>query len=119
MASLFGKSGSTRVQIDNGAVTEFINKNKAVRDVMAGVARSVQAAAEATAQDAQNGPDGTLYGYAEAGFDVVFESGSGRRRPRFLIISRADPDMFLRVYFYTQKRDGITHLRKALQDGAS
>lgn len=107
---------NVRIEIDNGALTELLIKNPYIREAMMSTANAVKSAAEATAQSAQNGPDGSLNGYAEAGFDVSWQSRG--KRPRILITSLADPLMALRVHFYTQKRDGIAHLRKALKDGA-
>jgi hypothetical protein len=106
-----------RVVVDNGALTELLMKNPYIRDAMMATANDVKGAAEATAQDAQNGAGGTLHGYAEAGFSVSWQARG--KRPRLIITSDADPEMALRVHFYTQKRDGIAHLRKALRDGAT
>lgn len=105
-----------RVEIHEEGLVELIQQNKYIRDAMWDVANSVKTAAESSAQDAQNGPGGRLNGYAEAGFEAVWESRS--KRPRIIIRSLADADMALRVHFYTQKRDGVGHLRKALKDGA-
>ncbi len=110
--------GKVRIQIDERALSELVSENKYIRDALVKVANNVKAAAESTAQDAQNGPGGRLEGYAEAGFEVVWEARGGKR-PRVLIQSNADPQMALRVHFYTQKRDGVAHLRKALHDGAT
>lgn len=77
----------------------------------------VHQAATSSAQDAQRGPGGTLYGYAEAGFEVTWEQRN--KRPRVVVQSLADPVMSLRVHFYTQKRDGVAHLRMALKEGTS
>lgn len=103
-----------RVEFNESELTRLVNENKYIRDALVGTARLVAAEAEATAQDAQNGPGGTLSGYAEAGFTVIWEARGGKR-PRVLIQSNADPQMALRVHFYTQKRDGISHLRAALK----
>lgn len=91
-------------------------ENPAVRQVLIGVAERVASAAESSAQEAQNGPGGRLEGYAEAGFKVKWQNRG--KRPRVNITSLADPETAMRVHFYTQKRDGIAHLRKALRDGA-
>lgn len=80
--------------------------------LLMGVAAQVKAEAEATAQDAQGGPDGKLHGYAEAGFSVEWQNRS--KRPRVNIVSNADGEMATRVHFSTQKRWGIGHLRRAL-----
>lgn len=108
--------GKVRVEVDPKDLAAFLKENKPVRDLLVGTAQRVKSAAEATADAAQNGSGGRLQGYAEAGFSVRWE-GRGRR-PRVVIESNADPAMALRVHFYTQKRDGIAHLRKALRDGA-
>lgn len=105
----------SKVVFIDGSMAQFLKNNPEIRKTMMDVGKEIQAAAENTAQDAQNGPGGTLYGYAEAGFEVVWESRG--KRPRVLIRSLADSDMALRVHFYTQKRDGIAHMRKALSDG--
>ena len=68
--------------------------------------------AEATAQDAQRGPGGTISGYAEAGFEVIYEERG--ERPRVKVVSRADGKTALAVLFYTLKRDGVDHLRRSL-----
>lgn len=113
MASLYGGK-VTKVEVDEQGIAEFLQQNKDFRDMLVHTAQEVQAAAAATAQAAQNGPGGSLYGYAEAGFSVVWESRGGKR-PRVNIVSNADPEMSLRVHFYTQKRDGVGHLRAALK----
>lgn len=112
--SLYRGPSSVKVVVDNKDLAAFLQENKEVRDLLINTAQSVQAAAESTADDAQKGAGGTLYGYAEAGFTVEWEARG--KRPRVIISSNADPEMALRVHFYTQKRDGISHLRKALRD---
>ena len=105
-----------RIEIHEDGLRDLVSQNKYIRDELIRVGKNVKAAAEASAQDAQNGPGGRLEGYAEAGFDVIWDSRG--KRPRVNIVSLADPAMALRVHFYTQKRDGVSHLRKALRDGA-
>lgn len=102
-----------KVVIHEDGIAKFLQVNKPVRDMMVSTAQQVAAEAQNTAQSAQNGPGGTIYGYAEAGFDVQWESRGGKR-PRVNIISRADPYMALAAYFHTLKRDGVDHLRAAL-----
>lgn len=69
--------------------------------------------AQATADAAQNGAGGKISGYAEAGFSVVFEARG--KRPRVIVKSNnTNPETLERVYWFTQKRDGVTHLRAAL-----
>lgn len=103
----------TKVVFIEGAFGELLKKNPKLKQVFTDEAEKVRDAAQSTAQAAQNGPDGTLYGYAEAGFTWKWESRGNR--PRVDIYSNADPEMALRVHFYTQKRDGISHLRAALK----
>lgn len=76
------------------------------------IGNQVAGEAEATAQEAQKGPGGEISGYAEAGFEVVFEERN--RRPRVKVISLADGETAMKAHFYTQKRDGVGHLRRAL-----
>ena len=104
---------TVKVDVHPEGLVDLLNSSPEIRKLLAEEADLVKTAAEATAQEAQNGPGGTLHGYAEAGFTVVWEMRG--RRPRILIQSNADPEMALIVHFYTQKRDGISHLRKALQ----
>ena len=101
------------VFVDPKGLEDFLNNNPAVKSMLTDLGRDVAAEAQATADHAQLGSGGKISGYAEAGFTVQFETRSGRR-PRVNIISNADEETFLRAYFYTQKRDGVTHLRKAL-----
>lgn len=103
---------SVKVVIDEQGVTEFLNKNKEVRDLLVEVGQKVATEAQSTASDAEKGPGGRLTGYAEAGFAVEWESRGGR--PRVNVVSRADPQTALGVMFSTQKRWGIAHLRRAL-----
>ena len=77
-----------------------------------GVGQQVQAEAEATAPDAQRGPGGTIAGYAEAGFFVGIEDSGDR--PICIVASRAEPEVAWAAHFYTTKRDGVGHLRRAL-----
>lgn len=102
-----------KVIVDEAAFTEFINKNKYIRDALVGTAQSVATEAATTADAAQNGSGGRLTGYAEAGFTVQYQSRGGKR-PRVNIISNADGETALAAHFYTQRRDGVGHLRAAL-----
>lgn len=110
--SLFSGSG-VKVKVDEVAISQFLQQNKPVRDMLVRSAQAVAANAQATAQNAQKGPDGKLTGYAEAGFAVEWESRGGKR-PRVNIKSLADIKTAMAVHFYTQKRDGVAHLRAAL-----
>ena len=103
----------TKIVFDELALAELVSKNKYIRDELVHTAQAVAAEAQATADSAQNGSGGRLTGYAEAGFKVEYQSRGGKR-PRVNIISNADPETALAAHFYTQKRDGVGHLRAAL-----
>ncbi len=83
-----------KVVIHEDGVAQFLSVNKPVRDLMVSTAQKVASEAQGTAQSAQNGPGGTIYGYAEAGFEVQWEARGGKR-PRVNIIAKADPKMSL------------------------
>lgn len=103
----------TKVVVDPRGVEYFLKTNKPVRDLISGVANDVKREAEATASAAEKGEGGEITGYAAAGFSVKWEMRS--RRPRVIIQSNLnDPETLEKVYWYTQRRDGIAHLRKAL-----
>lgn len=114
--NLFGGKSGAKVIVDPEGVQAFLQQNKAVRDLLMATANNVKAAAESTAQGAQNGPGGTLAGYAEAGFSVEWHQRG--RRPNVRIVSNADPVLAMRVHFYTQIAWGMAHLRLALHKGA-
>lgn len=100
-----------RIVWDEDALAK-ITKLPEIKDVLLEEADKVAREAQATAQDAQGGPGGRLAGYAEAGFSVVYNERS--RRPSVDIVSNANPEMTLRVYFASQKKWGVSHLRRAL-----
>lgn len=101
-----------KVVVDPRGIEYFLKTNKPVRDMMSRLANDVKAEADATASAAEKGEGGTITGYAAAGFTVKWETRS--KRPRIIIKSNADSNTVNRVYWYTQKRDGVAHLRKAL-----
>lgn len=102
-----------RIELDSVAVGQLLNSNTNLRNHLMNGGAKVQAEAAATADAAQKGAGGTIDGYAQAGFSVVWEQRS--KRPRVVIKSNnTDPETLERVYWYTQKRDGVTHLRAAL-----
>jgi len=101
-----------RIVVHPGAVDAFVSTDAGIKTMLMSTASQVAAEAQATADYAQLGPGGELTGYAEAGFDVVYEPRG--TKPRVVIRSNADPETALRVHFYTQKRDGVGHLRAAL-----
>lgn len=104
---------SIKIKFHEEGLTDLVNKNKYIRDELVGIAQKVAAEAKATADSAQRGSGGTISGYAEAGFSVQYQSRGGKR-PRVNIVSNADPETFMKAYWYTQKRDGVSHLRAAL-----
>ena len=101
-----------RVEVDRDALRLFIQENKPIRDLLYSVGAAVQANAESTASEAERGPGGTIDSYASAGFSVVFDMG--KKVPRVIVRSNADPEQAARVYWYTQKNFGVAHLRQAL-----
>lgn len=110
--NLFG--GGVRVDIDEAGISQFMETNKAVRDLLVGTASAVAQEAQATASSAEEGSGGRIDGYADAGFTVQWQSRGGIR-PRVNVVSNAPIDTFLAAYFHTLKRDGVDHLRAALR----
>jgi hypothetical protein len=106
---------STKVVIEEKGVEDLLRANKGIRDLMVKLGNSVAANAQATASKAELGPGGQLTGYADAGFSVEWDN-PGNKRPRVNVRSNADGALATRVHFYTQKRDGVAHMRKALYD---
>lgn len=105
--------GGVRVVVDEQGLAEFLQANKSVRDALVSTAQQVAGAAQSTAPSAENGPGGSINGYASAGFTVEWESRGGKR-PRVNIVSNADSETATAAHFYTQRRDGVAHLRAAL-----
>jgi hypothetical protein len=101
-----------KVTVHNDALVTFLRENKPVRDLLAKQAATVKANAEASASEAENGSGGRITGYADAGFKIRWVMRG--RRPRIDIVSNADSKTVTAVHFYTQKRDGVAHLRAAL-----
>lgn len=101
------------VEVHPEGLKDLLAANKGLRDQLAGVANKVKAYAEATASAAENGPGGRIDGYAAAGFGIRYVMG-GPGRPGFEVFSNADAKTITAVHFYTQRRDGVAHLRKAL-----
>jgi hypothetical protein len=105
--------GGVRVIVDEAGLAQFVELDPGVREALMGTAHQVAAQAQATASDAENGAGGRIDGYADAGFSVEWESRGGKR-PRVNIVSNADSETATAVHFYTQKRDGVAHMRAAL-----
>jgi hypothetical protein len=106
-------ASNVRVEVDEQGIREFLAENKEIRDLMVSTGQAVAAHAQATAGDAENGPGGTIDGYASAGFTVSW-NGSGGRRPRVEVSTNAPMETFMRVFFHTLKTKGVDHLRNAL-----
>lgn len=102
-----------RVVVHEQGITDLLQKNKPIRDMLVNSAWDVAYEAQQTADSAQEGTGGRITGYAEAGFSVEWESRNGKR-PRVNVISNADMKTFLAAHFHTLKRDGVAHLRAAL-----
>ena len=102
----------TKIVFEKNAIDQ-IAQESGIKKMMMNLGEQVIGEAEATASDAQNGAGGTLYGYAEAGFDLQWDSRGGKR-PQVVVKSNADPEMALRVGFHSQKKWGVSHLRRAL-----
>lgn len=102
-----------KVVVEEGALAEFVATNKPLRDELVSVAQKVASEAASTASAAENGSGGSIDGYAAAGFSVQYES-RGSKRPRINIVSNADPKISMAAHFFTQRRDGVGHLRAAL-----
>jgi hypothetical protein len=103
-----------KVIIHEEGIKDLLADNPGIRGQLWEVGNKVAAAAAATASAAENGPGGSITGYAEAGFSVEWYPG-GPGRPGVRVVSKADIKTIMAVYFYTQKRDGVTHLRAALR----
>lgn len=106
-------SGGVSVVIDQAGLADFLETNPAVRGLLMAQGAAVASEAESTASAAENGAGGRIDGYAAAGFSVQWEARGGKR-PRVNIVSNADPETVTRAHFYTQRRDGVAHLRAAL-----
>jgi hypothetical protein len=104
---------NVRVTVHEEGIADFLRSNPAIRAQLVGVASSVAAEAQATADRAEEGSGGRISGYADAGFSVQWE-GRGGKRPRVNVVSNADTKTFLAAHFHTMKRDGVAHLRAAL-----
>lgn len=100
-----------RIDYNREAIGDLLNMPE-MRQLLLSIGENVRAEAQATADAAQNGSGGTIDGYAQAGFSI--ELVDRGQRPRVDIRSNADPATFLAAHFYTQRKNGIGHLRAAL-----
>jgi hypothetical protein len=101
---------ANNVQINRNWQQEVLN-DPAVKNQILAVADAVKNAAAMTASSAEKGPGGTIDGYAAAGFRVEWDN---KRKPQAKVYSNANIALFMKAYWYTQKRDGVAHLRAAL-----
>jgi len=102
-----------KVDFDKTAFHEFLSRNPGIRSELMNFAEKVKNHAEQTAQEAQHGPGGTISGYAEAGFELDWDS-SRSLLPRVNVRSKASPEVVTAVHFHTMKKYGVSHLRNAL-----
>lgn len=100
-----------KIELHDDGFRELLKSNEMYKTVE-DVAQQVLAEAKATASDAEKGSGGRIDGYASAGFRIEKHIGGTRVEAR--VVSDADPETFLRAFFYTWKRDGVPHLRRAL-----
>jgi hypothetical protein len=103
-----------KVIIHEDGLAELMAENPELRGVLWQVGNKVAAAAASTASAAEKGPGGRITGYADAGFSVEWHKGNPGR-PGVRIVANADMKTVMAVYWYTQKRDGETHMRAALR----
>jgi len=111
VSSSISESAVAKLVFNRDGVRQLMN-DAGMDRLLFGIGQQVQAEAEATAQNAQRGPGGTIAGYAEAGFSLTVEELGDR--PVAIIASKAQPEVAWAAHYYTQKRDGVGHLRKAL-----
>lgn len=104
---------SVRVVVHPEGLRELLIKNPEIVGLMKSQGKTVEREAASTAQDAQKGPGGTIFGYAEAGFTTEWQVRG--KRPQVVVKSNASSEMATRVHFYTQKVWGVAHMRKALK----
>ena len=100
------------VKIDKSAIKKWLQEDEGVRKLLITEANKVKAEMQATASSAENGAGGNITGYAAAGFEV--DIVKGKKRMSAIIYSKAPAAIAMAVHFYTQRRDGVGHIRAAL-----
>lgn len=100
-----------RIERHDDAFRAFL-KSDDIYNILDIIADGVLAEAEATASDAEKGAGGNIDGYASAGFTKMKYKGGTRAEA--IIVSKASEAIALAAHFYTQRRDGVGHLRAAL-----
>jgi hypothetical protein len=100
-----------KIEFDKRAREQLLKSNDMFEELKK-TADKVQQEATSTASSAEKGAGGKIDGYASAGFKVKKHIGGSRVEAH--VESLADPETFKRAFFYTAKRDGVAHLRRAL-----
>ena len=99
-------------KLDKKALKDYLTDSPDIDKGLKEQAEQIANKARATASDAENGPGGTISGYASAGFRVESEKNS--KRKIYKVVSNADPKVSLAAHFNSQRKNGIGHLRAAL-----
>lgn len=102
------------VQIHKEQIGELLMANSAIADDLMKIGNEVAANMEATARDAENGPGGTVDGYAAAGFGVYLMNHPNRLQ--VIVASHADEETSRGAHFNSARKNGIPHMAKALID---
>jgi hypothetical protein len=100
-------------KIHQEAIQALLRKEPGIRGHLTSLGNSIANEARATASDAENGAGGKIDGYSAAGFSVEWESRA--RRPRVVVKSNASGEISLAAHFNSQRKNGLGHLRAALQ----
>ena len=99
-------------KLDKKALADYLKNDSKINDALKDQANDVASRARSTASDAENGPGGTITGYASAGFKVELKKGP--KRNTYMVVSNADPKVSLAAHFNSQRKNGVGHLRAAL-----
>lgn len=102
------------VKVHPEQIGRLLKANSAIADDLMRIGNEVLAKAEATASDAENGPGGTVDGYAAAGFGVYLMDHPNRLQ--VIVASHADEETSRGAHFNSARKNGIPHLPKALID---
>jgi hypothetical protein len=102
---------NVKVTIHKEGIIDLL-KDQDIKSLFTDLGSQVAAEAQSTADEAQGGAGGNLYGYAESGFTAQWQVRG--TRPRMIVKSNSDGYMALRVQLASQKKTGIMHLRRAL-----
>lgn len=83
-----------------------------MRSILTEAGQKVADELAATATVADNGPGGTIDGYSDAGFSVIYEPRG--RRPRVVVKSNAPGDVAAAAGFNYYHKTGQLHMLAAL-----